>query len=73
MISLFLFVNGPEQFILKLAMMFFVNWVYAFVNLAAVFIVWFYIGRANPGVAPGVASDFRFFTWMQQGIAVLCG
>lgn len=54
-------------------MMFFVHWVYALVNLAVVFLVWFYIGRANPGVAPGVTADFRFFTWMQQGIATLCG
>lgn len=60
-------------FIVKIAMMFFVHWVYALVNLAVVFLVWFYIGRANPGVAPGVTADFRFFTWMQQGIATLCG
>ena len=54
-------------------MMFFVHWVYALVNLAVVFLVWFYIGRANPGVAPGVTADFRFFAWLQQGIAALCG
>ncbi|XP_046637935.1 solute carrier family 12 member 8-like [Daphnia pulicaria] len=60
-------------FLVKIAMMFFVHWVYALVNLAVVFLVWFYIGRANPGVAPGVTADFRFFTWFQQGIAAMCG
>jgi len=60
-------------FVLKLIMMFFVNWVYALVNIAAVFIVWFYIGRANPGVAPGVAADFRFLVWMKECISALCG
>ena len=54
-------------------MMFFVNWVYALVNIVAVFIVWFYIGRANPGVAPGVAADFRFLVWMKECISALCG
>lgn len=54
-------------------MMFFVNWIYGLANLVAVFLVWFYIGQANPGVAPGVTADFRFFAWMQQGVASLCG
>ena len=53
--------------------MFFIHWVYALANLVVVFLVWFYIGRANPGVAPGVTADFRFFAWVQQGIATLCG
>ena len=61
------------QFIVKIAMMFFVNWIYGLANLVAVFLVWFYIGQANPGVAPGVTADFRFFAWMQQGVASLCG
>ena len=54
-------------------MMCFVNWVYALVNVAAVFIVWFYIGRANPGVAPGVAADFRFLVWIKESVSSLCG
>ena len=59
--------------VIKIAMMFFVHWIYALANLVAVFLVWFYIGRANPGVAPGVTADFRFFGWIQTGIASLCG
>ena len=54
-------------------MMFLVNWLYAIVNLVVVFIVWFYIGRANPGVAPGATADFRFFAWFRSSIASLCG
>ena len=54
-------------------MMFLVNWIYALANLAVVFIVWFYIGRANPGVAPGVTADFRFFAWLRTSISSLCG
>lgn len=54
-------------------MMFMVHWIYALANLVAVFLIWFYIGRANPGVAPGVAADFRFFAWIQQGLGALCG
>ena len=53
--------------------MFLVNWLYALFNLAAVFIVWFYIGRANPGVAPGVTADFHFFTWLRNSLSAMCG
>ena len=54
-------------------MMFLVNWLYALVNLVVVFVIWFYIGRANPGVAPGVTADFHFFTWLRGCIATTCG
>jgi solute carrier family 12 (potassium/chloride transporters), member 8 len=54
-------------------MMFLVNWLYALVNLVVVFIVWFYIGRANPGVGPGATADFRFFAWIRSSIASICG
>lgn len=62
-----------KQFVVKIGMMFMVHWIYALANLVAVFLIWFYIGRANPGVAPGVAADFRFFAWIQQGLGALCG
>jgi potassium/chloride transporter 8 len=53
---------------LKIFMMFLVNWVYAIVCISAVFLVWLYIGTANPAVKPGLASEFRFFKWLKTVI-----
>lgn len=56
------------QAALKIFMMFLVNWVYAIVCISAVFLVWLYIGTANPAVKPGLASEFRFFKWLKTVI-----
>ncbi|KAJ8923517.1 hypothetical protein NQ315_010095 [Exocentrus adspersus] len=50
---------------LKVLVMFLVNWVYAVACITVVFLVWLYIGTANPAVKPGLASDFRFFRWLR--------
>ncbi|KAK2725900.1 solute carrier family 12 member 8-like isoform X2 [Artemia franciscana] len=51
---------------IKISIMFAVNWIYALVCIGSVFVVWVYIGQANPGVNPGVSADFKMFTWLRQ-------
>lgn len=43
-----------------------VSWVYALICIGTVFIVWFYVGTANPAVKPGLAHEFRFFVWLKN-------
>lgn len=54
------------QALIKCLVMFLVNWVYAIVCMSIVFIVWYYIGTANPAVKPGVSHEFRFFVWLKN-------
>ncbi|XP_060516092.1 solute carrier family 12 member 8 isoform X2 [Cylas formicarius] len=58
---------------IKILIMFFVSWVYAIVCISVVFLVWLYIGTANPAVKPGLASEFHFFRWMKSVILRCCG
>lgn len=53
---------------IKILIMFLVHWVYAIVCLVTVFIIWFYVGTANPAVKPGLAHEFRFFVWLKSAI-----
>ncbi|CAH1153345.1 unnamed protein product [Phaedon cochleariae] len=50
---------------LKILIMMLVNWYYALACITAVFLVWLYIGTANPAVKPGIASEFRFLRWLR--------
>lgn len=50
----------------KIAVMLLVNWVYAIVCIGVVFLVWLYVGTANPAVKPGLAHEFRFFVWLKS-------
>lgn len=59
------------QAILKVLIMFLVNWYYSITCLAVVFLVWFYVGTANPAVKPGLAAEFRFFVWL-KGVIFRC-
>lgn len=43
-----------------------VNWVLALICMSVVFVVWFYVGTANPAVKPGIADEFRFFVWLKS-------
>lgn len=61
------------QAALKLFIMFLVHWVYAIVCILAVFLVWLYIGTANPAVKPGLAAEFHFFKWLRYLILRCCG
>lgn len=52
--------------LIKIVIMFLVSWVYAVACLSVVFLVWLYIGTANPAVKPGIASEFHFFRWLKN-------
>ncbi|KAG8431460.1 hypothetical protein GDO86_018643 [Hymenochirus boettgeri] len=52
--------------VLSLVIMFVIQWIYALVNLAMAIFIYFYIGRVNPGLNPGAAANFSFFTWIRQ-------
>lgn len=43
-----------------------VNWLFATICISVVFVVWFYVGTANPAVKPGIADEFRFFVWLKS-------
>ncbi|EDV34351.1 uncharacterized protein Dana_GF21265 [Drosophila ananassae] len=50
----------------KLLVMLLVNWYYALTCFLVVFIVWFYVGTANPAVKPGLTAEFNFFSWLKS-------
>ncbi|KAI8438435.1 hypothetical protein MSG28_010955 [Choristoneura fumiferana] len=50
---------------IKLLLMFLVHWAYALGCLSILWLLWLYIGAANPAVKPGRASEFRFFQWLR--------
>lgn len=43
-----------------------VHWGYALACTLAVFLVWLYVGTANPAVKPGLAAEFHFFRWLKN-------
>ncbi|KAI9590693.1 solute carrier family 12 member 8 [Glossina fuscipes] len=52
----------------KILVMLMVNWYYALTCFLVVFIIWFYVGTANPAVKPGVTAEFNFFGWLKSVI-----
>jgi potassium/chloride transporter 8 len=50
----------------SLLIMLAIQWVYTLVNMGIATIVYFYIGRASPGLHLGSASNFSFFRWMKS-------
>ncbi|XP_011502991.1 PREDICTED: solute carrier family 12 member 8 isoform X2 [Ceratosolen solmsi marchali] len=59
--------------LIKLLIMFLVHWGYALANIIVCFLVWSYIGHANPAVKPGVSAEFKFFEWLKNSILKLMG
>ncbi|KZC04571.1 Solute carrier family 12 member 8 [Dufourea novaeangliae] len=59
--------------LIKLLIMFLVHWGYAIANIVVVFLVWSYVGHANPAVKPGVSSEFKFFNWLKTSLLRLMG
>lgn len=53
---------------IKIFVMLLVNWVFALICMGTVFVVWFYVGTANPAVKPGLAHEFRFFVWLKNAV-----
>ncbi|XP_017710874.1 PREDICTED: solute carrier family 12 member 8 isoform X2 [Rhinopithecus bieti] len=56
----------------SLLIMFVIQWVYTLVNMGVAAIVYFYIGRASPGLHLGSASNFSFFRWMRSLLLPSC-
>ncbi|XP_078045178.1 solute carrier family 12 member 8 [Augochlora pura] len=59
--------------LIKLLIMFLVHWGYAIANIVVVFLVWSYVGHANPAVKPGVSSEFKFLSWLKISLLRLMG
>lgn len=59
--------------LIKLLIMFLVHWGYAVANIVVVFLVWSYVGHANPAVKPGLSAEFKFFEWLKLSILKLMG
>ncbi|XP_012256165.2 solute carrier family 12 member 8 [Athalia rosae] len=59
--------------LIKLGIMFLVHWGYAIANIVVVFLVWSYVGHANPAVKPGISAEFKFFKWLKTAILRLMG
>ncbi|KAG1670090.1 Solute carrier family 12 member 8 [Nymphon striatum] len=64
--------NEKPMVIFNLLIMFLVQWMYALCCLLTIFLIYFYIGRTNPGVTPGIA-EFKFFPWVKKGIFTILG
>ncbi|KAL4702999.1 hypothetical protein ACJJTC_008777 [Scirpophaga incertulas] len=58
---------------IKLLLMFLVKWPYALGCLFILWLLWLYIGAANPAVKPGRASEFRFFHWLKISFLHMIG
>ncbi|KAM6162855.1 solute carrier family 12 member 8 isoform 1-T1 [Erethizon dorsatum] len=56
----------------SLLIMFVTQWVYSLVNMSAAAVLYFYIGRASPGLHLGSASNFSFFRWMRSRLIPSC-
>ncbi|XP_077923086.1 solute carrier family 12 member 8 isoform X3 [Halichoerus grypus] len=56
----------------SLLIMFVIQWVYTLINMGVAAVVYFYIGRASPGLHLGLASSFNFFRWMKSLLIPSC-
>ncbi|XP_069786622.1 solute carrier family 12 member 8 [Narcine bancroftii] len=52
--------------IVSAVIMFVINWIYALINIAVAFFIYFYIGQMSPGLPLGRANNFKFFRWIQK-------
>lgn len=59
--------------LVKLLIMFLVHWGYAIANIVVVFLVWSYVGHANPAVKPGISAEFQFFKWFRIALLRIMG
>lgn len=58
--------------IIKIAIMFLVQWGYALSAFITLLFLWYYIGQVNPGVFPGI-SEFKFYPWITTTALKLIG
>ncbi|CAL9690637.1 unnamed protein product [Knipowitschia caucasica] len=50
----------------SIGIMFVIEWLYALANIIVALLLFFYIGKASPGLPKGVAAHFSFFTWVKK-------
>ncbi|KAM4698522.1 solute carrier family 12 member 8 [Rhinophrynus dorsalis] len=58
--------------ILSVVIMFVIQWIYALANIGVAILLYFYIGKVNPGLNPGAAANFSFFTWIRLVAKTIC-
>ncbi|XP_063081186.1 solute carrier family 12 member 8 isoform X2 [Cavia porcellus] len=56
----------------SLLIMLVTQWIYTLVSMSAAAVLYFYIGRASPGLHLGSASNFSFFRWMRSLLIPSC-
>ncbi|KAM9804928.1 solute carrier family 12 member 8 [Neosynchiropus ocellatus] len=52
--------------------MFVIQWVYALANIVFALLLFFYIGKTNPGLPLGVAARFSFCSWLKSTLKSIC-
>ncbi|KAM8856923.1 solute carrier family 12 member 8 isoform 1-T1 [Synchiropus picturatus] len=52
--------------------MFVIQWVYALANIVFALLLYFYIGKTNPGLPLGVAARFSLFSWLKSTLKSIC-
>ena len=62
-----------SQFIIKLMLMFLINWVYSIVCILLCIGIWFYVGKTAPGINPGIAGEFSLVAFVKTFVAKLSG
>uniref|UniRef100_A0A673BC36 Solute carrier family 12 member 8 n=1 Tax=Sphaeramia orbicularis TaxID=375764 RepID=A0A673BC36_9TELE len=50
----------------SILIMFVIQWIYALANIVVAFLLFFYIGKTNPGLPTGIAARFSFFKWLKS-------
>lgn len=58
---------------IKVLVMLLIHPIFALICMSVVFVVWFYVGTANPAVKPGIADEFRFFVWLKSVVFACFG
>ena len=43
-----------------------IHWIYGTVSIISTLIIYYYIGRAAPGVPPGIAANFSLIRWAKK-------
>lgn len=71
-IEYFLFLS-KFQVVTKVVIMFLVHWGYALGCFAVIWLVWLYVGTANPAVKPGRTAEFKFLMWLKNVFLQMMG
>lgn len=49
----------------SIVIMFVIEWIYALANIMVAVVLYFYIGKTNPGLPTGISARFSFFRWLK--------